>query len=73
MFLIILLMSEDYVTTKEAASILEVSEGRVRQFVRSGKLASYKRGRDHLFRRADLEDFSKKPRKRTGRPATKKS
>lgn len=47
--------TRDYITTAEAATILGVTAGRVRQWLVSGRLASIRPGRDRLVRRADVE------------------
>lgn len=60
-----------YITSAQAARILNVSMSRVRQFVQEKRLKSYNPvpgRRDNLFKRADVEQFDKKPRERTGRP-----
>jgi len=59
-------MVEGYLTTKQAAEKLEVSEGRVRQLVAEGRLSSTKVGHTNLVRESDLEFV--RVRKRTGRP-----
>ena len=68
---IIVAVNEDYLTTRETAALLKVSEARVRQLANSDRLKSHKRGRDHLFLREDVEAFADKPRKKTGRPPSK--
>lgn len=60
-----------YITSAQAARILDVSMSRVRQFVQDGRLKSYSPEpgrRDNLFKRADVEALATKPRERTGRP-----
>lgn len=59
-------MLEGYITTKEAAQRLNVSEGRIRQLVADGRLPAVKVGQTNLVKEADLELV--KDRKRTGRP-----
>lgn len=59
-------MLEGYITTKEAAQKLSVSEGRIRQLVAEGRLPAVKVGQTNLVKEADLELV--KERKRTGRP-----
>jgi excisionase family DNA binding protein len=58
-------MIEGYITTKEAAEKLEVSEGRIRQLVADGRLPAVKVGQTNLVKESDLELV--KDRK-TGRP-----
>jgi DNA binding domain, excisionase family len=60
-----------YITTREAAKILGVSDARVRQFIGDGRLKAHhpKAGRrDNFLLRADVEAFDKKEREITGRP-----
>jgi excisionase family DNA binding protein len=59
-------MVEGYLTTKQVAEKLGVSEGRVRQLVSEGRLPSVKVGHTNLVRESDIELV--KVRKRTGRP-----
>ena len=59
-------MLEGFITTKEAAQILNVSEGRIRQLVAEGRLPAVKVGQTNLVKKSDLEFV--KERKRTGRP-----
>ena len=56
------------ITTAEAAVILSVTPGRVRQLIRDGQLKSEKRGRDHLLEQAEVERFDKHDRRKGGRP-----
>lgn len=65
----------ELLTTKETAEILEVSQGRVRQFVVEGRLKPEKRiGTNLLFDPAAVREFKATPRE-NGRPpkAEKKS
>lgn len=64
-------MLEGFITTKEAAKILNVSEGRIRQLVAEGRLPAVKVGQTNLVKESDLELV--KERKRTGRPVKEKS
>jgi excisionase family DNA binding protein len=58
-----------WVSTEQAAKIIGVSTGRIRQFVQDGRLTSHQpTDSDHYFKRADVEALAKKPRERTGRP-----
>ena len=59
-------MLEGYITTKEAAQILNLSEGRIRQLVADGRLPAVKVGQTNLVKESDLELV--RDRKRTGRP-----
>jgi len=59
-------MLEGFITTKEAAQILDVSEGRIRQLVADGRLPAVKVGQTNLVKESDLELV--RERKRTGRP-----
>lgn len=59
-------MLEGFITTKEAAQILDISEGRIRQLVAEGRLPAVKVGQTNLVKKSDLELV--RERKRTGRP-----
>ncbi len=59
-------MLEGFITTKEAAQKLDVSEGRIRQLVAEGRLPAVKVGQTNLVKESDLELV--RERKRTGRP-----
>jgi len=52
-------------TTAEAAAWLQVSPQRVRQYIRDGRLAARKRGRDFFV---IARDVALLPPRRTGRP-----
>ncbi len=55
----------DLVTVQEAAKELEVSIGRVHQFIREGRLQAQKLGSQYVIEKADLEKLKlRKP----GRP-----
>ena len=56
---------EGYLTVKEAAEILKVTGGRIRQFIAEGRLNSIKVGTTRLIKREDLERLEIK---KTGRP-----
>lgn len=58
-------------TVKQAAKILGVSEGRVRQFIYTNRLPAEKVGRDLLIKTHDLEKFAL-IRRETGRPVNQK-
>lgn len=64
-------MLDGYITTKEAAQILNVSEGRIRQLVADGRLPAVKVGQTNLVKETDLELV--RERKRTGRPPKNKN
>lgn len=64
-------MLEGFLTTKEAAQKLNVSEGRVRQLVADGRLPAVKVGQTNLVKESDLELV--KDRRRTGRPPKSKN
>lgn len=60
-----------FITSAQAAVILDVDQSRIRQFVADGRLTSHKpvKGqRDHMFKQADVRDLAKKDRPITGRP-----
>ena len=63
-------MIEGYLTTREAAEKLGVSEGRVRQFVAEGRLEAVKVGHTNLIKEAHLERVALRP---TGRPLKSKA
>ena len=61
----------EFCTTAQAAKILGVSMGRVRQFIMDGRLKSYKpeKGRrDNMLKIAEVKSFASKEREITGRP-----
>jgi excisionase family DNA binding protein len=60
---------DEYVTVKEAAEILSVSDGRVRQYIMENRLPSQKVGNLRLIKRSDVESFEAKD---SGRPKGKK-
>lgn len=60
----------DYLTTKQTAEKLGVSQGRVQQLIAEGRLPSVKIGRDRFVLEKDLEIV--RERKRTGRPPREK-
>lgn len=59
-------MIEGYLTTREVAEKLGVSEGRVRQLIAEKRLPTTKIGNSNLIKESDLELV--RERKRTGRP-----
>jgi excisionase family DNA binding protein len=59
-------MIEGYLTTRETAEKLGVSEGRVRQLIAENRLPTTKIGNSNLIKESDLELV--RERKRTGRP-----
>lgn len=65
---------DQWVTTKEAAVIIGVSTGRVRQYVQDGRLTPReKTDSDHYFRRSQVQALSRKELKITGRPKGSKN
>jgi excisionase family DNA binding protein len=64
-------MKDDLMTTREAARLLGVSHGRVRQLVYRKQLPAVLLGRDNWIRAADVRALLEKrtePQKRVGRP-----
>jgi excisionase family DNA binding protein len=62
---------ENYVTTAQAAKMLGVTMGRIRQFIQEGRLKSKaptKGRRDNLIKTSTVKAFKEKKRERTGRP-----
>jgi excisionase family DNA binding protein len=49
-------MSDDLLTTKQAAIELGVTDSRVRQLILAGKLPAQSFGRSHMIRRSDLKN-----------------
>ncbi len=64
-------MIEGYLTTREVAKKLNVSEGRVRQLIAENRLPTTKIGNSNLIKETDLELV--RDRRRTGRPLKVKS
>ena len=60
-------MTEEYVTTEEAARIAKVTTGRIRQLLLKGRLKGKHFGRDWMVERNNILEFVSSPRK-TGRP-----
>ena len=48
-------MSDDLLTTRQAAEELGVTDSRVRQLIISGKLPAQSFGRSHVIKRSDLK------------------
>jgi excisionase family DNA binding protein len=48
-------MSDDLLTTQQAAAELGVTDSRVRQLIIDGKLPAQRFGRSHMIRRKDLK------------------
>jgi excisionase family DNA binding protein len=48
-------MSNDLLTTQEAAAELGVTDSRVRQLILDGKLPALRFGRSHMIKRSDLK------------------
>lgn len=59
-------MSDEMLTTEEAAAALGVTPSRVRQLVRGGALPASRFGKAHLIRRGDLRLVEDRPT--VGRP-----
>jgi excisionase family DNA binding protein len=57
----------DWMTVKEAATLLKVSTRRVHQFIDEGRLEAEKVGRDFFVRNSSVEALKRQPR-RVGRP-----
>jgi len=58
----------NYLTTKQVAEILKISQSRVRQLIMEDRLISTKIGRDNLINQADLDDYLNNEKKPVGRP-----
>jgi excisionase family DNA binding protein len=59
---------ESFVTVKEAAEILGLSDGRVRDLLGTGQLPGTKRGGAWFIRRRDVFAFKALPEGKAGRP-----
>lgn len=60
-----------YLTTAQAATILGVTQSRVRQFIMDGRLKAYspeKGRRDNMLKSDEVHAFKNKKREITGRP-----
>jgi excisionase family DNA binding protein len=57
-----------YLTTNEAAWLLDVNPSRVRQLIAEGALPAEKRGRDWWIRERDVRAYMALPRGKPGRP-----
>ena len=60
----------DFLTTRESAKILGISDARVRQLIYAGRLPSEKIGQMNLIKKEDLELVRER---KVGRPAKAKS
>ena len=60
---------DDLLDTKQAAEILGISVGRVRQLAQSGRLHGRHVGRDWVFDHDAIQQFAATPRLKPGRPA----
>lgn len=58
----------NYLTTKQVAEKLNVSQSRVRQLIMEDRLISIKIGRDNLINQVDLDEYLKNEKKPVGRP-----
>jgi excisionase family DNA binding protein len=66
----------EYITTAQAANILNVSMSRVRQFIMEKRLKSYSPEpgrRDNMLKLSEVQAFKEKDRERTGRPEGSKT
>lgn len=60
-----------FVTSAQAAKILNVEMSRIRQLVAEGKLKSYKPTegrRDHMFKESEVRSLAEKEKDKGGRP-----
>ncbi len=64
-----LVMLEGYLTTKEVAERLNISVGRVKQFIAEGRLPAVKVGHTNLVKEEDLKLIEER---KNGRPPKKK-
>ena len=53
-------MAMDIISTAEAAKILSLTKGRVRQLLQSGELKGQRVGRTWIIYRRDVEEFQKR-------------
>ena len=61
------MISEEYFTRLQAASMMNVNPNTVWRWVKKGKLKGEKVGRELLIRKEDLRTFTKNPRGRKPR------
>jgi excisionase family DNA binding protein len=55
---------EDMVTVEQAAAIIGLTEGRIRQLIRADELPAVRVGkRTYLINRADLEKIKERPKR----------
>lgn len=54
-------LTQDFVTTGEAAARLGVTPNRIRQLIRGGQMPAQKVGRDWMILEEDLESFQNQP------------
>jgi excisionase family DNA binding protein len=66
-------MSEELITTQQAAAELGISDSRVRQLIISGDLPAQRFGRSHMIKRSDLKDVVVGNRGRPRKDANKNS
>jgi excisionase family DNA binding protein len=57
----------EWMTTADASTLLKLSERRVREFARAGRIKAQKLDRDWLLDRAGVEEFAQQER-RVGNP-----
>jgi excisionase family DNA binding protein len=60
---------DEYITTNEAASVLEVTRQRVLQLIQDGRLKAEKFGNVYMIRRPDLSNIEAKPMGRPPKPS----
>jgi putative molybdopterin biosynthesis protein len=63
---IMLAVEERFFTVEEVAGSLQVSDQTVRRWVKSGKLAAFKPGKELRIRAKDLEEFLEARKVRPG-------
>ncbi|KKM88427.1 hypothetical protein LCGC14_1258770 [marine sediment metagenome] len=63
----------DFLTVSEAAELIGVTEGRVRQLLKSGDLLGEKFGTQWVITRAEVDRFAQIPPPAVGRPRSSSS
>lgn len=64
-------MSDDWLTTREIAALLNVTPAWIRRLISEGRLVGRKVGRDYIVLRSVFENFATIPRMKSGRPRKK--
>lgn len=65
-------MTDDLITTEQAAEILSITRRRVQALIKAGRLPAQRLGYAWLIKREDLAAVTiRKPGNHTGRPRTK--